>query len=176
MTKQSKIDITDVIYSEYDNGLSRDQIIILLVSEHGLTLNAATKAYAKVAKEYGWTATLVSHKADAIEYIDDELDAGAPTVAEVQGLIPAIVSRFEVAESTARDYIRAYCDERGFDYPVLNPREAIFEWFKHEAPNHDPADRKAAFMEYATGELGRSQSNANEYWKGYELHLYLTAK
>ena len=150
---------------------TRDAIIIKLVTEHDLTLNAATKAYAAVAKDKGWTAAIVSHKEDALAYISDGYD-DTLSIKDARELIAYFQTEYGVAESTARDYVKAHCDATGTTYPVVNPREAIFEWFKQAGADAD----KKEFMEYATETLGRSQSNANEYWKGYELHLYLIAK
>ena len=162
------IDINDVIHAEYDNEMTRDQIIVLLVTEHALTLNAATKAYAALAKELGWTVALVSHKDEALSYIHERFDT--LTATDVKSLVIDIAAEFSVADSTARDYIKAWCEAAGQAYPIDNPREAIFAWFKDAG---DTADKKE-FMAFADG-LGRSQSNANEYWKGYELHLHLIA-
>lgn len=159
----------DTIIDLKGQDIARDSIIITLVADHGLTLNAATKAYGKCAKEQGWTTALVSHKADALEVIAEIWsNMDAITVKDIQDCIVDIVDRFAVAESTARDYIRAYCDNTGIEYPVTNPREAIFAWFKEQ----DGVADKKEFHAFAE-ELGRSKSNANEYWKGYELHLHL---
>lgn len=158
---------TDIIKNEHDNGLTRDQIIVKLVTEHAMSLNAATKAYAAVAKDAGWTTTLTSYKDEALAYISDKhdtLDAG-----QVKELVVDLCDEYGIADSTARDYIKAWCEAAGQSYPVENPREAIFNWFKDAG---DDAD-KDEFMAFATEELGRSQSNANEYWKGYELHQFL---
>ncbi len=158
-----------IITAEYDNGLTRDQIIVMLVTEKGMTLNAATKAYAAVAKDAGWSTTIVSHKDDALDFITLKLDGAPMTGIDTRTLAVELQDQFDVAESTARDYLKAWCEEAGQEFPVIDPRRAIFAWFKEQG---DTAD-KAEFMEFATEELGRSQSNANEYWKGYELHLHL---
>lgn len=170
MSKNAYTEYTpdEIITAEYDNGMSRDDIIVLLVTQKQMTLNAATKAYAAIAKESGWTSTIVSHKDDALAHISkqyDTLDA-----ATVKDLVIELVDEFDVAESTARDYIKAWCEQAGQEYPIENPREAIFAWFKAAG---DTAD-KQEFMDFAES-IGRSKSNANEYWKGYELHLHLIA-
>lgn len=161
----------EIIFNEYDNGLSRDDIILILYREKDMSLNAATKAYAKVAKEHGWTTALTSHKDEALIFISDEMGGSEMTVEDIKPMVVEIQDRFDVADSTARDYIKAWCDEAGQAYPVANPRELIFAWFIA----HAKSATKEEFMDYAVEELGRSQSNANEYWKGYELHLAIVA-
>ena len=147
---------------------TRDTMIITAVTE-GSTLNAATKAYAAWAKDNGLTSAIVSHKAAALTNIFDQYGDAALTVKDVQSIIPDLVQEYGVADSTARDYVKTHCEQYGLAYPVLNPRDAIFAWFKAV----DGVADKAEFMAYAEDELGRSKSNANEYWKGYELHLHL---
>ncbi len=164
-------DIVAVIHAEYDNDLTRDQIIILLVTDHAMSLNLATKAYAAVAKHHGWSTALTSHKDDALIFIDGVQDGTEITVDDIKPLVLDLQDKFEVADSTARDYIKAWCESAGQAYPVANPRELIFAWFI----DHATTATKEAFMAYAVGDLNRSQSNANEYWKGYELHLAIVA-
>lgn len=167
--KAKEVTPAEIIRAEHDNELTRDQIIVKLVTEHGLTLNTATKAYAAEAKEAGWSSTIVSYKEEALAYISERhetLDAQ-----QVKDLVIEICDEFDVADSTARDYIKAWCEAAGQDYPIENPREAIFNWFKAAGDTAEKDD----FMAFAVDTLGRSQSNANEYWKGYELHLFLIA-
>lgn len=146
--------------------MTRDQAIIAAVIA-GMTLNTATQHYAKWARAEGLTTALVSHKKEALDYLTDTY-GGDFTLENALEAIPVLVEKFSVAESTARDYAKAYCEGCGVDYPVVNPREAIFNWFKG-----NESVTKEDFMTFAVEGLGRSQSNANEYWKGYELHLFL---
>ncbi len=172
MSKKSAYDqysADEIITAEYDNGLTRDQIIVLLVTEKSMSLNAATKAYAAVAREAGWSTTIVSHKEEALSFITRSLNGEALTATGVKDLSIEIQDEFDVAESTARDYLKAWCEQADLTFPVENPREAIFNWFKDAGDDASKED----FMAFAVEELGRSQSNANEYWKGYELHQFL---
>jgi len=157
------------IIALHDEDVSRDLIIIAMVNDDGMTINKATKEYAKVAKKEGWTTALVSHKDAALEYLAEEYDDNW-TPATVASAVVDLVDRYKVAESTARDYCKAYSKELKVDHPVADPREAIFDWF---IANPNPL--KDEFIEYATDTLGRSRSNANEYWKGFELHIALLA-
>lgn len=149
---------------------SRDEMIITLVQD-GATLNKATKLYAAWAKDAGIATTLTSHKEEALAYLGEQYQADTWDARAVQDMVVTLADKFQVAESTARDYCKAYSELLEVEHPVLNPREAIFTWFK---TTKDITKEK--YMDYAVKELGRSQSNANEYWKGYELHLYLTSK
>jgi hypothetical protein len=162
--------IRDAIATAYAvDGSTRDAIIVGLVTGHKLTLNAATKAYAEWAKEEGIAPTLTSHKTEALAELREQFDAGSWDHKAVQDMVIVLADQYGIAESTARDYCKAYSEELGVAHPVQNPREAIFEWFKNAG---DDAS-KESFMKFAVDHLGRSQSNANEYWKGYELHLFL---
>jgi hypothetical protein len=161
-------DRTSTLFTDlHDEGLNRDQAIITAV-QAGVTLNTATKHYAAWAKENGLTTQIVSHKAEALEFLAKKYK-GKFTIDSAREAQPLIEDEFGVAESTARDYAKAYCEQIGIEYPVVNPREAIFKWFE-KAVN----PTKEEFTIFCKKELNRSDSNINEYWKGYELHLYLT--
>ena len=152
-----------------NEGNKRDDIIIAMVCDHKMSIDKATKLYAAYAKDHGLTKVIVSHKDAALEmlateYPEDNWDASA-----VKHAIVDLVDQFGVAESTARDYCKAYStDVLGVKLPTEDPRAAIFQWFV----DHDGTAVKDDFIQFAL-ELGRSRSNANEYWKGYELHLHL---
>ncbi len=164
-------DKTSLLFSQmYDDGLTRDQAIITAV-QAGLTLNTATKHYAMFAKEVGLTTQLVSHKSEALDLLAEKYK-GKFTLDNAHEAIPLLVEKFGVAESTARDYAKAYCDRLDVTYPVQNPRELIFAWFLDRKGKEIT---KKEFLEFAVDELKRSDSNANEYWKGYELHIHLSA-
>lgn len=158
---------SDLFDKFQDEEMSRDTAIITAVTS-GMTLNTATHHYAAWAKSKGLTSVIVSHKSEALEFLESYGNTFG--IEEVREALPRLVEQFSVAESTARDYAKAYCEQIGQDYPVVNPREAIFAWFKG-----NNSVTKEDFMDFAINDLGRSQSNANEYWKGYELHLHLTA-
>lgn len=167
--------MTDFNFTEYFDAAiaddqSRDVIIIGLVSEHKFTLNRASQEYAKYARSAGLTAATVSHKTAALAWLSEQYDLSEWTAMAVRDAVIDIQQRYDVAESTARDYTKAYSKDLGVTHPSENPRDLIFSWFKA----NEGTATKEAFKEYAKS-IGRSESNANEYWKGYELHLYLTA-
>jgi len=160
----SKTELHTAIASIIDTGADRDTAIITLMTEQSITLNMATNIYAEYARDNGLTTAKVSHKAEALNYIegiylDDEWDVKA-----VSDMVIDIVSKFGVAESTARDYCKAYSEQLGVQHPVANPRAAMFDYLVA-----NPDCTKAEFKEFAQ-DLGRSDSNINEYWKGMELH------
>lgn len=163
----------DVLAQAHVDGLTRDQAIIILVTDHSHTLNKATKAYAEWAKEEGIAPTLTSHKDEVLTLLRGAYPKGKGWDAEaVKARVITLADEYGVAESTARDYCKAYSEELGVTHPVLDPKTAIFEWFRDNR-QLDVDAMKEAYMKFATGELKRSKSNANEYWKGYELHMYL---
>ena len=156
-------------------GDTRDQIIIGLVSDHGLTLNAATRAYADTAKAEGWSTGRTSHKDAALLLLGARYPIVTATgegwaAEQVAEAVIDLVAEYAIAESTARDYCRAYSELLGVDHPVLDPRAQMFAWLVANAES----GTKAEFKEFAT-ELGRSPSNINEYWKGMELHRAILA-
>lgn len=154
------------------SGLDRDTIIVKLVTEAGMSLNAATKAYAECAKAEGWVKTVASHKEDALAYLAETYTVEDWDVNAARNAAIDLADKYNVVESTARDYCKSYSEQLGITHPISNPRTAIFEWFKE----HDGVATKEDFIEFAVEELGRSTSNANEYWKGYELHRYLVGE
>ena len=152
---------------------TRDMNIIAAVQD-GQTLNAATKAYASWARDLGIGGLqIISHKAEALVYLSGEYGDAEMSIDAVRTAVASLQAAYEVAESTAKDYVRAHLDKNGHEWPVINPRDAMFAWFKTEG---DSADHEA-FIAFATDPKGlnRSRSNANEYWKGFELHLHMIA-
>lgn len=148
---------------------TRDMNIIAAVQD-GQTLNAATKAYASWARDLGIGGLqIVSHKPEALADLLSEYGEAEMDVDTVRTAVASLQAAYEVAESTAKDYVRAHLDLFGHEWPVINPREAIFAWFKSQGDSADHAE----FITFAVDGLGRSRSNANEYWKGFELHLHL---
>ena len=141
-----------------------------------MTLNAATKAYGVWARENGLVTAKVSRKDEALEWLADEFHTAEDwRPITVKGAILDLVDRFEVAESTARDYCKAFSEDTlGMPLPTENSRTRMFQWLK-DHDGDEVIQMKADFRDYATDELGRSSSNINEYWKGYELHLFLMA-
>jgi hypothetical protein len=160
--------MNDLILQLHEQSLSRDAIIVTLVTEHKLSLNAATKAYAEVAKLEGWTKALTSFKEEALAWL--EMNVTEWTAETVKAAVVDLAAEFDVAESTARDYCKAYSEQLEVTHPVLDPRAAMFSWLVANAAE----GTKAEFKEYAK-ELGRSDSNINEYWKGLELHRAILA-
>lgn len=171
MTKLTTATATTAIADLYDGGnTSRDSLIMELVSD-GYSLNMATNGYSAFAKERGLTSAIVSHKADALEWLAEHHPVAFWTPEAVGEALHSLVDKYSIADSTARDYCKAYSELLGVDHPVADQRAVIFDWFKAQG---DTAS-KDEFLGFCKG-LGRSASNANEYWKGYELHLYLSGK
>lgn len=157
----------------HSQGMGRDQMIVAAVQD-GMSLNKATRAYQAWAKENGLVKTLTSHKAEALKYLDEYYSPVDVEPSYIKAYVVELAEKFSIAESTARDYIKAWFEDAGVEMPQLNPRQAMFAWLI-EHDGEDVADMKAGFKEYAKNELNRSDSNINEYWKGYELHLALVA-
>jgi hypothetical protein len=153
---------------------TRDDIIVALHGD-GLTLNKSMKLYADYAREHGLTTATVSRKPEALTYLAGACTDEAGWTAEcIRDAVIDLQAEFDVAESTARDYCRAYTELMQWTYPVTDPRTAMFEYLiEHAGDEYE--ELKVSFKLYATEELGRSASNVNEYWKGYDLHLALTA-
>lgn len=162
---------SDTIATLLEDSMNRDAIIIYLVTEHELSVNKATKVYGDYAREHGLTAAIVSYKADALQWLGDHHTKKTWTAKAVKDAVIDLSEEFKVAESTARDYCKAFSKQLGVDLPITDPREAIFAWFI----KHDGDCTKEQFTAFAVEKLGRSKSNANEYWKGYELHLAIAA-
>ncbi len=152
--------------------MTRDQAIITAVMA-GVTLNTATKKYAEWAKAEGLTTGIISHKVEALKDLLDEYGDAEMSIDECRTAVASLQAVYDVVESTAKDYVKAHLDVNSHAWPVLNPRDAMFAWFKSEGDEADHAE----FIAFACDPdgLNRSRSNANEYWKGFELHLHLVA-
>jgi hypothetical protein len=170
----SNLNLAVSIVSAHTDGSTRDQIIINLHTEHGLSLNAATRLYADTAKAEGWTSATVSHKESALAYLRDRYEASTWDSTAVSEMVIELSSEYEVAESTARDYTKAFSKAINVAHPTTDPRTLMFQYLIDNASDMAYDDLKAGFKTYAT-DLGRSASNINEYWKGYDLHLALVA-
>lgn len=161
--------LTTVIETGLNEEKSRDEIIIELVTKHDLTISKATKEFAGYLKDNGLSMN-TSCKADALEYITEHMSGQEIETGDIKPLVVELMDQFKVADSTARDYIKAWCEQEGQTYPVANPRQAMFDFLVANAGTVT----KEEFKEFGKS-LGRSDSNINEYWKGYELHLAIVA-
>jgi hypothetical protein len=161
----------DTVIAMHAEGKSRDEIIIHLVVSEGITINKATAEYAKIAKEQGWTKAVVSHKESAVAHLTQTVTDW--TYEDMVSHAIQLVEMYGVTDSTARDYCKAYSKAQGIKHPVRDDRALMFDFLLENA-GMEYDELKAAFKAYAKDELGRSASNINEYWKGYDLHLALT--
>lgn len=159
-----------IIIAAQEASMTRDQIIIQLVTEQGLSISKASNEYARVAKAEGWVTGQVSHKDEALAQLHTDYDADSWDAKAVKAAVVDLVDQFDIAESTARDYCKAFSEELGVEYPVEDPRAAMFSWLIE----HSEDGTKEDFKEYCKA-LGRSDSNINEYWKGLELHRAIIA-
>lgn len=168
-----KLQMIDLVLQQQANGASRDAIIIGLVGTAGISINKATNLYAEVAKAEGWSKAITSHKDAALAELastyGSQWDAD-----DVKHAVIDLTSTYGIAESTARDYCKAYSDLIGVDHPVTDPRTAMFDYLIEHSDHMSYDELKAGFKAFAK-DLGRSDSNINEYWKGYDLHVALTA-
>lgn len=165
------VNYVDLIVAARAADKSRDDII-MEIYETGKSLNAATKIYARIAKQQGYTTAIVSHKAEALELLRADYADGWDAQAVARAVVD-LVAKFGVAESTARDYSKAHSEYLGVAHPTADPRAAMFQFLIDNAPHMSYDELKGAFKEFAL-DLGRSPSNINEYWKGYDLHIALT--
>ena len=145
----------------------RDAAIIKLVTEHGLTLNAATKRYIELRKEQGLHTGIVSRKDDALEMLKDE------GTVDLKIWINRLQDELDVSEGAARDYIKAHCEATGASVRSQSSSEAILEWMVATAPCTDDADEWDEFdatLKSHMKALGKSVSNTNEYRKAIRFH------
>lgn len=154
----------DTIATLLDQDQTRDQIIIHLATSEDISINMATNRYADYARENNLTAVVTSHKEEALEWLGQEFDGQVWDHTAVRDAIVELQSIYSVAESTARDYTKAYSKSLGVTHPTFDPRQAMFDYLKSNADC-----TKAEFKEFAK-DLGRSDSNINEYWKCMEFH------
>jgi hypothetical protein len=151
-------------------GNDRDACIIDVVSECKISLNAATRIYAEVAKSLG--VTRATGKARALEMMDLDGTSDAPGLANT---LVATAKDMDMAESTIRGYAKDAYEDAGWDWPLAGrASDGILNWL---VDNHECTKKQfEAFMATAAQDGGkRSQSNINEYWKGMELHRRITA-
>lgn len=163
--------VTSWISDQLDAKVSRDQIIISMMSKYDYTLNKATQTYGKYAKANGLTSTVASHKDAAIKFLET-VNLTRPWDAHtVKDSVIDMIDKFGIAESTARDYAKAYSEKLKVEHPVEDPRAMIFAWVVANVNHMSRDELKKGLIEYACGPLGRSRSNANEYAKGLDLHF-----
>ena len=160
------------IIDQHANGSARDAIIIGLVTEFDISINKATKEYATVARAEGWTVAATSHKEDALAVLASQYTIGSWDHQAVTDSVIELAARYDIAESTARDYTKAFSKSLDVVHPVLDPRAAMFEYLIENSPHMSYDELKDGFKAFAKS-LGRSPSNINEYWKGYDLHVAL---
>ena len=153
-------------------GTARDTIIITMVSDHGHSLNSATKLYAELAKELGVATGKQSRQAEAMPMLTTDAPMSAADIADE---CDGVASNLGIKSKTVQGYLHTHYDEQGWDWPAVGSEsEAILDWLtaNHECSKED----FESFMRTA-GKDGapRSSSNVNEYWKGMTLHRRITA-
>ncbi len=162
----------------FDDGIhnkdSRDSIIVQMV-QAGCSLNSSQIWYKAFADDAGLTVKRIGHKDEAMVFIKesevDLLDDDARA-----DLKKTLVAEFEVATSTANDYVKAYAEKEGIELPVsnfgANPEDqaAIYEWI---AANHDCS--KDEFKAFMADDMGRGSGSIDETWRGIKLARYLQA-
>ena len=153
---------------------SRDEIIIDMMQTNGWTMNKATNEYVKAKKAAGFQMGVVSRKDDAYELMIG-MDLESPI--DPKAVVESIVDELGVAESTARDYLKAYAKDKGLEIASGKDSQPILDWIVANAPIDGTADDWVAFdkefIAWGTEE-GRTRSNLNEYRKGIKLHLMLS--
>ena len=166
-------EVNAIIESGVDAGHIRDKIICALITSGECSLNGATKAYAAYAKSTGMTSAVVSYKKDAAAWLESKYAGSGWDASAVTESVVELQEEFAVAESTARDYCKAYSEELGVVHPVANPRQQMFQYLADNKDHVDYDTLKENFKLFGLS-IGRSKSNINEYWKGYDLHVFLT--
>lgn len=147
---------------------SRDEYILWLVQDQGLSLNAATKRYVEDRKAAGLHTGVVSRKKEAMDLL-----AGLVTI-DLKYWVEHLQDELAVSEGAARDYIKAYVKETGATVKSASSSEAILDWMAERAPQGADAAEWDAFEEelitYMRKELGKSVGNTNEYRKAIRFH------
>jgi hypothetical protein len=156
--------------------LSRDAVILDLVGNHGLTLNAATKAYVELRKAAGLHTGVVSRKEEAFELLSEETGREL----DPRFWLPRLQTELEVSEGAARDYLKAYADEHGLTVKSGRQSDVVLDWIAAHAPSLDATDEAweafdAKLVAWGKAE-GRSSSNVNEFRKGVRLHRMLISR
>lgn len=150
---------------------SRDVIILDMV-KNGMSLNKATKEYIKGKKAAGIAVGVVSHKVEAFEYLDGLALAGTVSPSQI---VADLVAEFGVVADTAMGYLKAHAEENGYEVATRMASQSILDWICDHAPAERDGDWDGfdeQFKAHMT-ELGKSESNINEYRKGIRLHLAL---
>lgn len=156
------------------DGKSRDAIVVEMV-QAGASLNTAQILYKDLAKNAGLVTSRVGHKKEALEFLGEsqpdltDEDTRAAVRAELS-------KKFEVAASTANDYIKAYAEQEGIELPRssfgANPaeQEEIYSFIKA-----NPNCSKEEFTSFMKDELGRSSGSIDETYRGLKLARRLIA-
>ena len=156
----------------YDfDAMSRDEVILDLVKQ-GMSLNKASKEYVKLKKAAGYAVGVASHKDAAVAYLIEQAPASP---IEPKPLVKALVDKFEVTESTAMGYIRAYAEEHNLEVKSRSASTEVLDWIVANAPmtvDEDWDQFDEAFIAWMESE-GKSRNNINEYRKGLKLHVML---
>lgn len=152
---------------------TRDMIIMDMFSNHGYTLNGATKRFAELAKELGIATGKASRQADAMAMLTTDAPMSA---ADIKDECDGVANNLGIKPTTVQGYLKMHYEAQDWNWPAVGSEsEAILDWL---TDNHECG--KAAFEVFmrTAGKDGapRSSSNVNEYWKGMILHRRIMAK
>lgn len=165
MSKETALEIFE---TNIENGVARDLTIVEMVKA-GISLNSAQNFYKEFATEAGLTTAKVGHKADAIAFLEEQ----APDILDTEvrtALKGELQAKYDVAASTANDYIKAYAEKAGIELPKSNfgsnPEEqAKILDFLVTNPNIEKSD----FASFMKDEMGRSSGSIDETYRGLVL-------
>jgi len=138
-------------------GLDKNDIMMKLVSEGGLSVIEAVREYNSLAKACGMIASLPKRLA----YLQDNLDYGTASDQKAKRVfVESYAKEFDLSLSTASQDILRWAHENNIDLPqaTRNSLEDLVSFVKTELDNGSDRETTVAHLQ---AELGYTEKSAN---------------
>jgi transposase len=102
-----------------EEGLGKDDTIMKLVTEGGLSVTQAVRDYQSMAKAAGLILGAAERNKEVNEYLADYTAEDFIEVETRRDIVTAIADRFDVSEATAAAHVRKYCEDNDIELPQI---------------------------------------------------------
>lgn len=140
-------------------GLGKDQIIMKLAMEGGVSVTMAVRAYQELAKNAGVTMSAQDRNAEITAMLDATDPESLKEVDVRRGLIIEIADKFDVSEATAAASIRKYCEDTGIELPTVQ-RTSLEDMVKFVNELHEAGNDSKAIKARLEEEMGYTANTA----------------
>ena len=136
--------------------LDKDNTILKLASEGGVSITQAIRAYQSMAKEVGIILG-AKERTEQVNQLLTDVDLSEPDVR--REMIQQIADEFDVSTATAGAHIRKYAEEQGIELPSQQ-RHSLEDMVKFVEELHSADKSRADIVDALQEEMGYTANSA----------------